>query len=93
MDRVHADRLAVPGTGSLETHAGNEYVMPHAPASREDEEESPTDPPRDPSQSAIGGVQKTLTVDPPLDQGIPLHQVCLSLPAVLFCARVYAYIL
>jgi len=87
VDRVHADGLAAPS--GLEAHAGNEYVMPHATASREDEEERLTEP----SQSAIGGAQKTLTVDPPLDQGIPLlHQVCLSFRAVLFCLCVYAYI-
>lgn len=82
MDPVHTDTLAVPS--GLDAHAGNEYVIPHATASHQDEAEGLRDSPRDGSQSAIGGVQDTLTVDPPLDQGLSLHKVCPSLRAVLF---------
>ena len=89
VDRVHADRSAVPV--GLEAPAGNEYVIAHATASQEDAEERLRDSPRDAGQSAIGGVQKTLTVDPPLDQGLPSHQVCLSLRAVL-CVRIHRVI-
>ena len=85
MEAVHTDSLAAPS--DLDAHAGNEYVMPHATASHERLRDSPPDG----SQSAIGGVQNTLTIDPPLDQGLPLHKVCPSFHAVLFFC-VYAYI-
>jgi hypothetical protein len=71
VEPVHADRLAVPG--ELETHGGNEYVMAH-----EEEEKRPSDSPRDARQAPIGGIQSSLTVDPPLDQDRPSHQVRLS---------------